>query len=464
VLVVNKMDLAGYAEERFRAIEAEFRQAAAGFDQLHAIPVSAVHGDNLVARSEAMPWYTGSTLIEHLETVEVPEDSSAGFRMPVQWVNRAPGFRGFAGTVASGAARPGDPVRVIPGGRTSPIERIVTMDGDQEEAAAGQSVTFTLADDIDCGRGSVIAAADEAPEVADQFEATIVWMDEEPLLPGRSYLLKLGTAEVGASVTDLKHQLDIDSGEPLPARTLELNGIGVANIALDRPVAFEPYAVSRTLGGFILVDRISNATAGAGMIHFALRRAHNIQWQHLEVDRAAHAALKRQQPKVVWFTGLSGAGKSTIANLVEKKLHHLGRHTFLLDGDNLRHGLNRDLGFSDADRVENVRRAGEVARLMADAGLIVLCAFISPFRAERRMVRELMPEGDFIEVFVDVPLAEAERRDPKGLYRKARSGVLPNFTGIDSPYEVPEYAEIRIDTTAFSAEEAADLIVKAVLQ
>jgi bifunctional enzyme CysN/CysC len=309
----------------------------------------------------------------------------------------------------------------------------------------------------------VIAAAGDPPEVADQFEATIVWMDEEPLLPGRSYLLKIGGMTVGATVTDLKHQVDIDTGEPVLAKTLGLNGIGVANLALDRAVPFEPFSRSRELGGFILIDRISNATAGAGMIHFALRRAHNVHWQHLEINRNARAALKQQRPKVVWFTGLSGAGKSTIANLVEKKLHHLGRHTFLLDGDNLRHGLNRDLGFTDADRVENIRRVGEVAKLMADAGLIVLCAFISPFRAERRMVRELLPDGEFIEVFIDVPLAEAERRDPKGLYRKARSGALPNFTGIDSPYEAPERAEIRIDAVRTTAEEAAGIIISALL-
>jgi bifunctional enzyme CysN/CysC len=336
------------------------------------------------------------------------------------------------------------------------------MDGDLGEASAGQSVTLTLVDERDCARGSVIADAAEPPEVADQFETTIVWMDEEPLLPGRSYLLKIGPATVGATITDLKHQVDIQTREPVPAKTLELNGIGVANIALDRAIPFEPYEANRELGGFILVDRISNATAGAGMIHFALRRAHNIHWQHLEVDRAAHAALKLQRPKVVWFTGLSGAGKSTIANLVEKKLYHLGRHTFLLDGDNLRHGLNRDLGFSDADRVENIRRAGEVARLMADAGLIVLCAFISPFRAERRMVREMLGEGEFLEVFVDVPLAEAERRDPKGLYAKARAGKLPNFTGIGSAYEPPEAPDIHIDAAAISPEEAADRIVASI--
>ena len=462
VLVVNKMDLVGFDQARFAAIEAEFRELASGFQEAVAIPLSAFRGDNLVNPSSNMSWHQGPTLLQHLETVTIPEPPQRPFRMPVQWVNRASAdFRGFAGRVASGSIAPGAAVRILPGGATTTIERIVTMDGDLDSAPTGQSVTLTLVDERDCARGSVIADAADPPEVADQFEATIVWMDEEPLLPGRSYLLKIGTATVGATVTDLKHQIDIDTGEPVPAKTLELNGIGIANISLDRAIPFESYEQSRELGGFILIDRISNATAGAGMIHFALRRAHNIHWQHLEVDRSAHAALKLQRPKVAWFTGLSGSGKSTIANLVEKKLHHLGRHTFLLDGDNLRHRLNRDLGFSDADRVENIRRAGEVARLMADAGLIVLCAFISPFRAERRMVRDLMEEGEFLEVFVDAPLAEAERRDPKGLYRKARAGELPNFTGIDSPYEEPENAEIRIDTLATSPEAAADLIVAA---
>ena len=463
-LVVNKMDLVDYDQARFDEIAAAFHDLALGFGETAAIPLSALNGDNLVAASGNMPWYAGPTLLDHLETVPIARRDLRPFRMPVQWVSRAaPDFRGFAGLIASGAVAPGDRVRILPGGSVTIVDRIVTMDGDLPRAGSGQSITLTLRSEVDCGRGSIIASADDPPQVADQFEATIVWMDEEPLLPGRSYLMKIGALTAAATVTGLKHQLDVETGEPLPARILELNAIGLANISLDRLVPFEPYEVSRELGGFILIDRISHATAGAGMIRFALRRAHNIQWQHLEVDRKAHAALKHQRPKVVWFTGLSGAGKSTIANLVEKKLHHLGRHTFLLDGDNLRHGLNRDLGFSDADRVENVRRAGEVARLMADAGLIVLCAFISPFRAERRMVRELMPEGEFLEVFVDVPLADAERRDPKGLYRKARAGEIPNFTGIGSPYERPENAEIRIDSVAMPPEEAADLIVKAVL-
>ena len=464
VLVVNKMDAADYSEAAFRPLEAEFGRLADshGMEPI-AIPVSALEGENLIAPSSRMSWYDGPTLLSFLETVSAPEPSDAPFRMPVQWVNRSD-FRGFCGTIASGFVAPGDEVRILPGEQKSIVSRLVTMDGDLETARAEQAVSLVLADEVDCARGSVIAAADAPPEVADQFEVDLVWMDEEPLLPGRSYLLKLGAATVGATITELKHQVDIDSGQHVPARTLELNGIAVASLSLDRPLPFAPYAESRELGGFILIDRISNATSGAGMIRFALRRAHNIRWQHLEVSRDAHAAIKNQRAKVVWFTGLSAAGKSTIANIVERKLLALGKHTFLLDGDNLRHGLNRDLGFTDADRVENIRRAGEVARLMADAGLIVLCAFISPFRAERRMIRQLLPPGEFIEVFVDVPLKEAEKRDPKGLYRKARAGQLPSFTGIDSPYEVPEQAEIRIDTTSLSAEEAAELVVEAVLR
>ncbi len=466
LLAVNKMDAVYYDETAFRAVEAEFSRLASGLGlSPAAIPLSALKGDNLTARSDKMPWWEGPPLLDFLEAVPLERPSAGPFRMPVQLVNRpSDGFRGFSGLIVSGDVSPGTEVRILPGGRTSTVSRIVSMDGDLAHAGAGKAVTLTLTDEVDCGRGSVIAAADAPPEVADQFEATLVWMDEEPLLPGRAYLLKIGTATVGATITDLKHQLDVDSGEHVPAKTLELNGVGLANIALDRAIPFAAFRENRDLGGFILIDRISNATAGAGMIHFALRRAYNVHWQHLAVDRNAHAAIKNQRPKVVWFTGLSGAGKSTIANLVERKLHAVGRHTFLLDGDNLRHGLNRDLGFTDADRVENIRRAGEVAKLMADAGLIVLCAFISPFRAERRMIRELMPEGEFIEVFVDVPLAEAERRDPKGLYRKARAGQLPNFTGIASPYEVPENADLCIDTTTLSAEEAAEGVAAAIMR
>jgi len=385
--------------------------------------------------------------------------------MPVQWVNRPNlDFRGFSGLISSGRVAPGDAVRVLPSGRTSSIARIVTQGGDLDEAEAGQAVTLTLADEIDCSRGDVISIANAPPEVADQFEATIVWMADEPLLPGRAYWLKLATQTVSATVQEPKYQVNVNTMEHLAAKTLELNAIGVATIATDRPIVFAPYDSDRQLGGFILIDKLNNATVAAGMLHFALRRSQNIHWQATAVSRDKHARLKNQKPVVLWFTGLSGAGKSTIANLVEKKLHRMNRHTFLLDGDNVRHGLNRDLGFTDADRVENIRRVGEVAKLMADAGLVVIAAFISPFRAERQMVREMLPPGEFIEVHIDTPLAEAEARDVKGLYKKARAGELKNFTGIDSPYEPPVDAEIRIDTTSLTPEQAADLIIDRLLR
>ncbi|MFC7499794.1 sulfate adenylyltransferase subunit CysN [Enterovirga sp. GCM10030262] len=469
VLAVNKMDLVGYDQARYDEIVADYRAFAAeiGIEQFTVIPISGLRGDNITAPSDTMPWYDGPTLLDHLESVPLDEEHlrDAPFRMAVQWVNRpSHEFRGFSGMIASGTVSKSDAIRVLPSGRTSSVARIVTMDGDLDSAVAGQSVTITLADEIDCSRGDVIAAAECPLEVADQFEATIVWMDDEPMLPGRSYWLKIGGVTVAASLNELKYQVNVNTLEQLAATTLELNAIGVANVAIDRPIPFTSYAENHDLGGFILIDRMTNATVGAGMIHFALRRAHNIHWQHLEVNRAAHASAKGQAAKVLWFTGLSGAGKSTIANLVEKKLHRMGRHTFLLDGDNVRHGLNKDLGFTDADRVENIRRVGEVARLMTDAGLIVLCAFISPFRAERRMVRDMMAEGEFCEVFIDTPLAEAEKRDVKGLYKKARAGELANFTGIDSAYEEPEQAEIRIDTTALTPEQAAERIVETLLK
>jgi len=473
VLAITKMDLIDYDQSVFHAICDEYRDFAGkiGIDQWIAIPVSGLAGDNVTARSENTPWYEGPTLLEHLDTVEIDASADAAkpMRMPVQWVNRPnQGFRGFAGQIASGSLGPGTEVRILPSGRTTRIARVVTIDGDLEEAVAGQSVTVTLEDEVDCSRGDVIAAAADAPEAADQFEATIVWMDEHELLPGRGYWMKIGTQTVTAMVQEPKYEVNVNSLEHLAAKTLELNAIGVAEISTDREIVFEPYAVegtspNRALGGFILIDKTTNATVAAGMLHFALRRALNIHRQHLEVGRETHAALKGQKPAVLWFTGLSGAGKSTIANIVEKKLAARGRHTFLLDGDNIRHGLNRDLGFTEADRIENIRRVGEVAKLMADAGLIVLTAFISPFRAERHMVRRMLPEGEFIEVFVDTPLEEAEKRDPKGLYAKARAGELKNFTGIDSPYEPPENAEIHIDTTELSAEEAADYIVEKIL-
>ena len=468
VLAVNKMDLVGYDQATYDAILADYRAFATsiGIEAFVPIPISGFRGDNIASRSDATPWYDGPTLMEHLETVEVDATVSqrAPFRMPVQWVNRPDlDFRGFAGLVASGTIAPGDPVRILPSGKTSTVARMVAKGGDLDHAVAGQSVTLTLADEVDCSRGDVIAAAGDPPQVADQFEATIVWMAEEPLLPGRGYWLKTGAQTVSAKVREPKYRVDVNTTKHLAAPTLDLNDIGIAEVATDRAIVFAPYSEDRALGGFILIDKLTNATVAAGMLNFSLRRAQNIHRQPTDVTREQLASLKNQQPAVLWFTGLSGAGKSTIANLVEKRLVRMNRHTFLLDGDNVRHGLNRDLGFTDADRVENIRRVGEVARLMTDAGLIVITAFISPFRAERAMVRERMRDGEFIEVHIDTPLAEAEARDVKGLYAKARSGELKNFTGIDSPYEPPEHPEIRIDTTQMTAEEAADAIVAALI-
>jgi bifunctional enzyme CysN/CysC len=473
VLAITKMDLVDYDRDAFDAIRDDYRGFAdeIGIADWQAIPVSGLAGDNVTSRSEKTPWYEGPTLLEHLDTVELDSDADAEkpLRMPVQWVNRPDqGFRGFAGQIASGRLGPGTEVRVLPSGRATRIARVVTSGGDLDEAVAGQSVTVTLEDEVDCSRGDVIAAAADAPEAADQFEATIVWMGEDELLPGRGYWMKIGTQTATATIQEPKYEVNVNTLDRLAAKTLGLNAIGVAEIATDREIVFEPYdgggtSPNRVLGGFILIDKVTNATVAAGMLHFALRRALNIHRQHLEVGRETHSALKGQKPAVLWFTGLSGAGKSTIANLVEKKLAARGRHTYLLDGDNVRHGLNRDLGFTEADRIENVRRVGEVAKLMADAGLIVLTAFISPFRAERHMVRRMLPEGEFIEVFVDTPIEDAEKRDVKGLYAKARAGELKNFTGIDSPYEVPENPEIRIDTTSMSAGEAADFIVETLL-
>ncbi len=468
VLAVNKMDLVGYSQERFYEIVKDYAHFAKqiGVTNFLPIPISGLKGENMITRSTQMPWYTGQTLMEHLETAPVNDARmlNVPFRMPVQWVNRPNlDFRGFAGQIGAGVVKPGDAIRVLPSGKTTTVKSIVTYDGELDQAIAGQSVTITFADEVDCSRGDVIVKADEPCEVADQFEATLVWMDEAAMLPGRPYLLKIGTQTVTATVTEPKYEVNINTLEHLASRTLGLNAIGVCNLSIDRAIPFEAYATNPDLGGFILIDRMTNATVAAGMIHFALRRSQNIHWQAIDVDRDAHAAQKTQKAAVVWFTGLSGSGKSTIANLVEKKLHALGKHTFLLDGDNVRHGLNRDLGFTDADRVENIRRVGEVAKLMTDAGLIVLTAFISPFRSERRMVRDLMAEGEFMEVYVDTPLAVAESRDVKGLYKKARAGQLKNFTGIDSPYEAPDAAEIVVNTTDLAAEEAADRIVEAIL-
>ncbi|OXE36071.1 MAG: adenylyl-sulfate kinase [Phenylobacterium zucineum] len=462
VLAVNKMDLVGWSQARFDEIIADCHAFAAqiGLTDVIAIPISALKGENVAGPGLGGPWYQGPHLMSVLESLPVDDDlSERAFRMPVQWVNRPNSdFRGFAGLVVSGEVRPGDPIRALPSGRTSTVARIVVSSEDLDVAVAGQSVTLTLADEIDVSRGEVLVAAQTPPEVADQFEATIVWMDDDPLLPGRTYLLKQGTRTVGATVSEPKHKINVNTLEKLAAKRLELNEIGVCNLTLDSAIAFEPYAENRDLGGIILVDRLSNRTVAAGLLHFALRRSQNVHWQAIDVDKAARGALKGQRGRVVWLTGLSGSGKSTIANLVEKKLHAEGRHTYLLDGDNVRHGLNRDLGFTDADRVENIRRVAEVAKLMVDAGLIVLVSFISPFRAERELARGLMAEGDFVEVFVDTPLDVAESRDVKGLYKKARAGELKNFTGIDSPYEPPEHPEIRIDTTIETAAEAAERI------
>ncbi|WP_088182508.1 sulfate adenylyltransferase subunit CysN [Sphingobium sp. Z007] len=464
VLAVNKMDLVGYDQAVFDSIVSDYAAFARsiGITAFTPMPISGFKGDNITGPSANTPWYTGPALIEHLETVEVNSaaDADKPFRMAVQWVNRPNlDFRGFSGQIATGSVRPGDAIRVLPSGKTSAITRIVTLNGDLDEAVAGQSVTLCFADEVDCSRGDVIAASDNPPQVADQFEVTIVWMADEEMLPGRSYWLKIGTQTVTATVQQPKYQVNVNTMEQLAAKTLELNAIGVANLSTDKQIVFEPYADNRTLGGFILIDKITNATVAAGMLHFSLRRAQNVHWQATDVSRDFHAGLKNQKPAVLWFTGLSGAGKSTIANLVEKKLARMNRHTFLLDGDNVRHGLNKDLGFTDADRVENIRRVGEVAKLMTDAGLIVITAFISPFRAERDMVRQMMQPGEFIEVHIDSTLADAEARDVKGLYKKARAGQLKNFTGIDSPYEAPEDPEIRIDTAEMTAEEAAEAIV-----
>ena len=469
VLAVNKMDLVDYDRSVYDGIVADYASFAEkiGIAGFTAIPISGFKGDNIVAASRNTSWYSGVSLVEHLETVEVAarSDQARPFAMPIQWVNRPDlDFRGFSGLIAGGRVAPGDAVRVLPSGRTSTIARIVTMDGDLPQAVAGQSVTVTLAEEVDCSRGDVITAASDPLEVADQFEATIVWMADAELLPGRSYWLKLATQTVSAAVRKPKYQVDVNTLEHLAVSTLGLNAIGVATISTDQPLVFSPYEQSRELGGFILIDKMSNATVAAGMLNHALRRSQNIHWQALDVTPEKRAYLKNQRPAVVWLTGLSGAGKSTIANLVDKKLTRMNRHSFLLDGDNVRHGLNKDLGFTDADRIENIRRVGEVAKLMTDAGMIVITAFISPFRAEREMARRIMGDGVFIEVHIDTPLATAERRDVKGLYAKARAGQLQNFTGIGSPYEAPEAPEIRIDTAKMTAEEAADLICDALLR
>ena len=468
VLAVNKMDLIGYDQAKFDAIVAEYRTFAEsiGIEDFTVIPISGLAGDNITTRSDHTPWYDGPVLIDHLETMEVNNTASQAkpFRMPVQWVNRPNlDFRGFSGLIATGAVKPGDELRSLPSGKTSKVKSIVTMDGELDRAVAGQSVTITLEDEIDCSRGDVLATADAPPEVADQFESTLVWMDDEPLVAGRGYWLKLGTQMVSVTVAEPKFEIDVNTMEHLASQTLHLNQIGVCEITTDKRIVFDPYTDNRALGGYILIDKITNRTVAAGMLHFSLRRSQNVHWQPTDITREHHAGMKNQTPRVLWFTGLSGSGKSTIANEVEKKLAIMNRHTFLLDGDNVRHGLNKDLGFTESDRIENIRRIGEVAKLMTDAGLIVLTAFISPFRADRKLVRDMIDSGEFIEIHVDTPLEVAEARDVKGLYKKAREGKLKNFTGIDSPYEAPESPEIRVNTVEMSPEEAADYIIGKIL-
>jgi len=464
VLAINKLDMVGYSREIFDLIDRDYREFSGklGFEEIVSIPLSALRGDNMTVRSENTPWYGGPSLMEHLETVDVgAAKAGTSLRMPVQWVNRPNhDFRGFSGRILGGSVRPGDPVRVLPSARTSKVARIVTLDGDLAEAVAGQSVTLTLADEIDISRGDVICGSVDPAGLADQFEASIVWMSDEAMLPGRPYLVKLGATTLGASLGQPKYVVDVNSLDHLAAKTLHLNEIGVCNLTLDRSVAFDAYADNRDMGSFIVIDRFTNQTVGAGMLHFALRRSQNIHWQAVEIDKDARARQNGHRPVVLWMTGLSGSGKSTIANIVERRLHALGARTYLLDGDNVRHGLNKDLGFTAADRVENIRRVGEVARLMVDAGLIVITAFISPFRSERRLARSMVEDSEFVEIFVDTPLAIVEERDPKGLYAKARRGELKNFTGIDSPYEVPETPELHIRTEEHGPEEAAVQIVE----
>ena len=469
VLAINKMDLVDYSLQVFERIRSEYLEFASkiGIEKITVMPISGVKGDNIVEQSINTPWYSGPTLMQHLETVEIDEQRLQGlaFRMPVQWVNRPDlDFRGFAGTIASGSIKPGERIRVSPSGRESTVARIVSADGDLEQAVANQSVTLTLTDEVDISRGDVISRIEAPAPSADQFEATIVWMSDQPMLPGRNYLMKIGTKTVTATVMPLKYKVNVNTLEHMAGTKLELNEIGVVGLELDRAIAFDSYQENRDTGGFILIDRRSNSTIAAGMLHFALRRADNIHWQALEVDKTARRAMNSHGSAVIWFTGLSGAGKSTVANLLEKRLHAAGKRTYLLDGDNLRHGLNKDLGFTATDRVENIRRVAEVAKLMVDAGIIVLTAFISPFRAERQMARDLMAQGEFVEVFVDLPLAVAESRDPKGLYKKARSGLLKNFTGIDSPYEKPEKPEIHLNTDTCTIEEAAERIYQHLLE
>ncbi len=464
VLAVNKLDLVDYSQSVFDSIDADYRAFAAelGVQDIVSIPLSALRGDNVTEASANTPWYSGPTLVQYLEAIEVDDDTDTQpFRFVAQWVNRPNlDFRGYSGVIVGGTVHTGDRIRVVPSGVESTISRIVTYDGDLEEAVAGESVTLCLADEVDVSRGDVIAAATEPPLVADQFETHVVWMNEDEMLPGRRYLVKIGGTTLGATLEEPKYLVNVNTLEHMAAKTLELNQIGVCNLTLEKSVPFDPYTENRDMGGFIIIDRMTNNTVGVGLIHFALRRADNVHWQAIEVDSTAHATLKGQRPAVLWFTGLSGAGKSTIANIVERKLHAEGKHTYLLDGDNLRHGLNKDLGFTTADRIENVRRTAEVAGLMAEAGLIVLVSLISPYRAERRMARDLAGDSRFLEIYVDTPLHVAESRDRKGLYAKARRGEIPNFTGIGAPYEEPDNPDLHISTAEYSPEQAADAVIR----
>ncbi len=465
LLAINKLDLVNYSEEIYDKIVSDyqdFAQTALDIDSITSIPISALIGDNVVKKSENTPWYNGQTIMEYLETVEISNQKTLqSFRMPVQWVNRPnSNFRGFSGLISSGKINSGDKIRILPGGQTSTIKSIVTWGGNLATAKAGQSVTIILDDEIDVSRGDVITISEDPCSEADQFQARILWMNENPMMPGRQYLLKSNSQSAMLTLGRLKHRIDVNTLDHLPAKTLELNEIGVCNISLDKRIAFDSYDKNQTMGGFIVIDRLSNNTVGMGLIDFALRRSENIHWQKMDVSQESRAEQKSQVPKIIWFTGLSGSGKSSIANILEKKLQSLGRHTITLDGDNIRHGINRDLGFTDADRVENIRRVGEVAKLMLNSGLICITSFISPFESERKMVRSLVSENEFIEVFVDTPLSVCEQRDVKGLYAKARSGEIPNFTGISSPFEKPINPEIRIDTLNISAEEAADQIIE----
>ncbi|HEX7914916.1 adenylyl-sulfate kinase, partial [Rudaea sp.] len=466
VLAINKLDLVGYSEDVFNEIDREYRafveRLGGSIEKVTSIPLSALRGDNIAEASANTPWYTGPNLLEFLENVEIAASSTnAPLRMPVQWVNRPNlDFRGFSGRILGGTVKPGDAVRVLPSGKTSTVARIVSLDGDKTQGVSGESVTLTLADEIDISRGDVISSAHDPAGLADQFEATIAWLDETPMLPGRAYLVKIGASTVGGSISKPKYVVEVNTLDHLVAKTLNVNEVGVCTLTLDRAIAFDPYADNRDMGSFIVIDRLTNHTIAAGTIHFALRRSQNIHWQALEVDKSARMRLNGHKPCVLWLTGLSGSGKSTIANLVERKLHALGVRTYLLDGDNVRHGLNKDLGFTAPDRIENIRRIGEVAKLMVDAGLVVLTAFISPFRSERKLARDMVGDGEFVEIFVDTPLAVVEARDPKGLYKKARRGELKNFTGIDSPYEAPEAPELHVETEKLDADAAAERIVR----